>query len=94
MLIFYQLLTHCCRWRLIFVAIVGVSSSLLAFRLRRLVVEVVVIVVSLLLLFCRCRQQRPFLWLRSLACAPRCLRRLVVVVVVGVASFYEKLIIY
>ena len=94
MLIFDQLLPHCCRRRLIVVAVVGILLLLLVSWLRRLVVEVVVVGVSSASLFLRCRQRCPFLWLRLSASAPCRQQRLVVVVGGGVAALSEKLSLY
>ena len=82
MLIFYQLLSHFRRRRLVVIVVVGVLSSLLESRLWRLVVGVVVVGVSSLALFFRCRQQCNFLCLRPSASAP-CHRRSLVVVIKG-----------
>ena len=62
---------------------VGVSSflSLLASRIWRLVVEVLVFSVLSLSLFCGCWQGCHFLWMRPSASVPRYWRHLVVIVV-------------
>ena len=77
MLIFYQLLTNFCRRHLVFVVVVGVSSSLLASRLLQLVAKVGILPS---LLYCRCHLQCPLLWLRPSASAPCRCQRLIVVV--------------
>ena len=71
MLIFYQLLPHCRRWRTVIVVVVGILSSLLVSRLWRLIVEIVIFGVSSSSLFCNCCQRRLFLCLRLSASAPR-----------------------
>ena len=86
MLIFYQLFPHCRRRRLGVVIIVGVSSSFLASKFWRLVVEVVVIGVSSLLMFFRCCKRCPFLWLSLSVSATHRRRRLIVFIGDGVTS--------
>ena len=92
MLILYQLLLPCRRFRLVVIVVIGVLSLLLASRLRSLIVEVGIVGVSSLFLFRRFWQRHPFLCLRPSASATcRCCRlhwvsypwrRLIVVVVV------------
>ena len=101
MLIFYQLLPHCRRQRIVVVVFFGVSVSLFASRLWRLVVELVVIGASSSLLFRYCWQRCYLLWLHLSDSAPRCCssswvfylwRSLIVGVIVGFSSLVPSLL--
>ena len=86
MLISYQLFPHCRRCCLIVVFLVSVLSLLLASWIWRLVVKVVGVGVLLSLLFRRCWQRCPLIWLHPSDSAPRFCRSLVVVIFGGVTS--------